>query len=167
MKPLPAALCLTFLLGCSRTPPYQQQVEADTPLNFAMWRSKHSDALTSKEWSLFNQAVDELKLKILMNGQASGGEAVDEALRAKIDGVKLCDVLREGLKIRRDRLSAEKTILEESLTYNSQIKLKPGKEGMAPLLAEKIADQSVRLKKLKETVAEAEADLQALELKFK
>jgi hypothetical protein len=141
-------------------------VEADTPINFAMWRSKHGYDLTPKEWTLFDQAIEELKLKIMLEGQASGSEAVDAALRASIDGMKLGEAMQSGLQLRVKRLSADKSLLEESLVANSHLKLKPGNEEKARMLADKIQEQSDRLAKLKETVAETEADLHALELKF-
>jgi hypothetical protein len=167
MKPLATALCFAFLLGCSKTPPGQQSVEADTPINFAMWRSKNSDVLTPKEWTLFGLALEEFKLRIMMDGQASGGEAVDLALRNKIDGMKLGEVMQSGLKLRLARLSADQSVLEESLLINSRLKLKPGDDEKAQMLAEKLQEQSDRLAKMKETVAAAETDLQQIEMKFR
>lgn len=167
MKPLIAVICFALLLGCSRPPPGRQPVEATTPINFAMWRSENNDALTRKEWSLFDLAMDELKLKLMLDGQASGSEAIDRALRAKINGLPLRDVMLSGLQLRLKRLSFDKTILEESLSENSQLKLRPGEDEKAQALAAKIRAQAERLAKLKATVAEAEADLHQLELKFK
>ena len=167
MKSLATIIGFAFLLGCSQTPPGQQRVEADTPINFAMWRSKNSDVLTPKEWTLFGLALEEFKLRIMLDGQASGGEAVDLALRNKIDGMKLEDVMRSGLKMRLARLSADKSVLEESLLINSQLKRKPGDDEKAQMLAEKLQEQSDRLAKMKETVAAAEADLRQIESKFR
>ncbi len=164
---LTVLFCFSFLLGCSRTPPGQQRVAANTPLNFAMWRSENSDALTPKEWSLFDLALDELKLKIMLEGKATGSTAVDQAMRDMIDGMPLREVLFSGLQIRLKRISADKNILEDSLTANSGLKLRPGQEEKAQALAAKIRAQSDRLDKLRATVAEAETDLRALELKFK
>jgi len=156
---------LALLLGCAKIPPGQQRVEADTPINFAMWRSRNGDVLTPQEWASFDLALDEFKLKIMMDGQASGSEAVDLALRTKIDGMKLGEVMQSGLQMRRDRILAAQAVLEESLLINSRLKLKPGYDEKAQMLAEKLQEQTDRLAKMKETAAEA--DLRQIELKFR
>lgn len=166
-KFLMTAVCLGFLLGCSPPPANEQKVEANTPLNFTLWRSKNSQVLTGKEWSLFDLATEELKIQIMRSGQASGSEAVDLALRTQIDGMKLGDVMQSGLQLRLKRLLADQALLEDAFAINSKLKLKRGDEEKAAMLAAKVQEQSERLTKLKATVAEAEADLHQLELKFK
>lgn len=166
MKFVPFVIGCALLFGCARTPPYQQLVTADTPVNFAMWRAENSDSLTPKEWMLFDQAMTALKLKIMMEGQASGSEAIDQAMRTKIDGVQLGEVILSGLRIRLKRMQADKTILEESLLANSRLKLRPGNEEKAPALAAMIREQTERLEKMKTTVGEAEADLHEFERKI-
>lgn len=167
MKILLAGICLALLTGCSRPSANQQTVEANTPINFALWRSKNSDLLTPKEWALFDQAMEEFKFQVMLSGQASGSEAIDNAVRAKIDGMKLTEAIQSGLQSRLKRLQADKSVLEESLAINSRVRLKPDDDDKAAALAAKLKMQTERLEKMNRTVSQAESDLKEFEAKFR
>src|SRR5947209_14078576 len=79
--------------SCQKTPPLDQKVVARSPAEFMGWRHDVGDELTRPEWSDFDAALQELKVKIMADGKATGSEGVDDAMRAMIDGKTIRDVL--------------------------------------------------------------------------
>jgi hypothetical protein len=161
-----AVVFLGLLSGCTRTPPYERLVEAEEPIRLAMWRSSNRDLLTSQEWTLFDESLNELKIQIMLEGKASGSESVDAMMREKINGMRLCDVLPLGLQIRVVRLKAELAELTTAVAINARIKINPDDDEKVKLLAGMKEEQAVRLEKLKVKVAAAEADLLQIRQKF-
>lgn len=162
MKYFLAIICLGLLLGCTRPPAFQQPVKADTPLSFTMWRSDLGDALTPQEWAWFDLAIQEFKFQIMKAGQVTGSEAIDEAMREKIDGRKLVEVMQQGLGLRVQRIQSDKTELEYAMQINARSRIKPSE---ARELAEFQKNLEKKLAKMNEEIAGAEAELKELELK--
>ena len=132
-----------------------------------MWHSDMSESLTPQEWAWFDLAIQEFKFQIMRGGQATGSEAIDAALREKIDGRKLVEVMQLGLDLRLKRIKAAKTELEQSILINSRTRIKPGDDERAHALAEFQENLGKKLAKMTEEITAAEAEIKALELKAK
>lgn len=132
-------------------------------MSFALWRSKTGEALTQREWGLFDRAIQETKFKIMADQVASGSEAVERALRERIDGRPLYDVMQNGLQYRLNRILSEKSELERMITENSRLRTRPGDQESADKLAAVRNAQADRMEKLQGQVADAEEDLSELE----
>lgn len=98
---------LLLLTSCTRTSPYLEPIEAQTPMEFSLWRAKIGAALTADEWRWFERVVQEHKYAIMQAGKASGSEAIDEAARSILHGRPLAEVMREGLQVLIRRETAE------------------------------------------------------------
>lgn len=133
MKPRSALLATPLLLGgflllsagCARTPPRQQPVEADSPIEFNMWQSRMQGTLTREEWRWFEVVMQEFKYQAMLSGQASGGAAVDSAVRTRITGRPFSKVMSEGLRAHLQRKTAERDELETAIALNAKMKVKP------------------------------------------
>ena len=130
-----------------------------------MWRSDLSNSLTPQEWASFDLALQEFKLQIMMSGQATGGEAINAAVREKIDGRKLLEVMQEGIQIRLKRIKADKAELEQAIQTNSRMRIKPGDDEKAKELADFQQSLAKKLAKMTEDVAATETVLKELETK--
>src|SRR5947209_1845771 len=114
-------LCVGLLCGCSRTSPYHTAIKADSPISLSLWRSKVGESLSTREWSLFDKATQEIKLKIMADGDATGAAAIEQTLRERIDKKPLYDVVHSGLQFRLNRLLSEKSELETFINQNARL----------------------------------------------
>jgi hypothetical protein len=112
--------------GCARTPPHQQPVEAESPIAFNLWQAKMQGDLTAEEWRWFNVVLQEFKFQLMLDQKVSGSEAIDTAMRARINGRPFIDVVREGLQAHLKRKTAERDELESAIAINAKRKLPPG-----------------------------------------
>jgi len=129
MKPQPAllvVLCLVVLAGCARTPPDQRPVEAESPIAFNLWRAKLDAELTPEEWRWFDVALQEFKFQLMLDQKVSGSEAIDTAVRERINGRKWIEVTREGLQAHLKRKTAERDEMEAAFAINAKRKIRPG-----------------------------------------
>jgi hypothetical protein len=154
---------LILLAACARTPPYQQVIEAVSTAQFDLWRADHLGVLMPEDRSWFNVAIQEFKFQVMLSGKATGSEAVDAAMREKINGRKLIDVMREGLQAYLKRKTADKDDLERAILINSKLHIPPGDEEKAKELAEFQENLRNRLARLKEEVAAAETAIARVE----
>jgi hypothetical protein len=106
--------------GCTRTPPYLQPIEAETPMELNLWRSRVNQALTPEEWRWFETVLQEYRFQLMREGKASGSKAVDEALRQTIHGRPLAEVMREGLQMHLRRKTGERDEMKIAFERNEQ-----------------------------------------------
>ena len=151
MKPLQASILLAAglaLAGCTKAPPLDRTVSAETPSALSAWRDRMGDDLTPAQWQDFDEALQEIRFKIIIDPAAPAGDAVDAKVRAAIAGHSVRDVLRLGFESKLARLDAEGTLLESFLRMNSQIK--PGGAQSAHDLSDSLYTQISLLRKVDE-----------------
>jgi hexokinase len=159
------ALSLVLLVGCAPSSPYQQPIDAESPIRFATWRADTDSSLTREEWGWFDVAIQEFKFQVMLGRQTTGSEAIDAAVCEKINGRKLGDVMRDGLQAYLKRKTTDKDQLEQAIRTNSKLRIPPGDEAKARELADFQENLQQRLAKLKEEVAAAETATAKLEMK--
>ena len=79
-----------------------------------------SDRVTIDEWREFDALLQEIRLRVTAERQASGSEAVEAAMRARIDGETFRDVLVMGYEARLKRLEPERGEVRYALDVNIQ-----------------------------------------------
>lgn len=168
IRPAPAALlCLVLLAGCARPPPFEQPVDAETPMALNLWRSRMSRDLTTGDWRWFDVAMQEFKFQLMLAGKISGSAAIDEAVREQIHGRPLGEVLREGVQAHLLRKTAERDDMKTAFARNEEERalVKPGQDDLLRDLNFHQNTLRQNLAKLDEEVAAAQAALAGFEAK--
>jgi hypothetical protein len=137
--------------GCDRSDPHV--VKAKTPLDFVAWRARAQEQLPTQDWKEFDTLVQEIRFDIMANHEATGSDAVDVALRERIDGHTMNEVMRLGLEGKLNRLDAERAQVEDFMQKNSQLQTREGDTASADYLAKKRTDQTAKRDRLKTEIA--------------
>lgn len=139
------AISAIGLTSCQRVEPLDERVAADTPQALLVWRGDIGSRLKPAEWALFDESLQELKLKVMRESAASGSEKVDAAMRELIRQQKVGDVIRVGLSIKWHRLVAQRTDLEKLIQFNARLRTNAGDDASAEILASTRRQQDTRL----------------------
>ena len=159
IRPTPAALlCLLLVAGCARTPPLEQPVDAETPMLFKLWRAKMNDALPREDWRWFDVVMQEYKFQLMLAGKISGSAAIDAAVRERIHGRPLGEVLREGLQAHLERKTAERDDMKTAFARNEEKRtlVKPGQDDL-------LRDLNFHQDNLRQNLAKLETELTAIQ----
>ncbi|MBI4624378.1 MAG: hypothetical protein HY736_14330 [Verrucomicrobia bacterium] len=79
-----------------------------------------SDSIGTEEWREFDGMLQDLRMQIMANREATGREAIESALRAKIHGATFRDVLIIGLRSRLVRLADERESVRRFMNANAR-----------------------------------------------
>ncbi len=156
-------LGLLVLTACGPSEPTARRVSARTPIAFSIWRSDVGSALTPEQWQEFDTAIQEMKYRITAETVATGTEAVDEALRERIDGQTVHRVFLLGARARLDRLRSDREQLEHLMEVNALVRTRPDDEASIAYLRNIHDRQTGELADLKEKIASQEAKVRQLE----
>ncbi len=157
LRSAPAALlCLIMLAGCARTPPLQQPVDAETPMALNLWRAKMNDALPREDWRWFDVVMQEFKFQVMLAEKISGSTAIDDAVRKRIHGRPLGEIMREGLQAHLQRKTAERDDMKTAFERNEQKRalIKPGQDDL-------LRDLNLHQETLRQNLAKLETELGA------
>lgn len=162
---LVALLCLFLLAGCTRTPPLAQPVDAETTTALDQWRAQMSRDLTTEDWRWFDVAMQEFKFQLMLAGKISGSAAIDAAVRERIHGRPLGEVLREGLQAHLQRKTAERDDMKTAFERNEEKRglVKPGQDDLLRDLNFHQDNLKQNLAKLEQEVSAAQAALARFE----
>ena len=136
--------CVT---GCRPTNLLDEKVDGRTPFGFVMWRAQIAEKQTPQERQELAEMIQEVNYWVTTNGIATGSVAVDEAVRAEIDGITVRELLLKGYEAKRQRLDLEKERLEDDVATNSRLQTRPGDTDSADYLARVRQEQTDRLDK--------------------
>jgi hypothetical protein len=155
-------LLLGLTAGCQRTPRWDRVVEADPPPAFGAWQRSQQDDFSKEEWAEFETALQDIKVRIIALREASGTEGVNDALRPKIHGQTVRQVLQQGLEARIWRLKVEEAELKKMIQGNATLRTAPGDTASSDYLERKHRDQQTRRQRAVDDIAQAEATLAGL-----
>ena len=79
-----------------------------------------SDSIRIEEWREFDAMLQELRLQIMANREATGHDAIEAALRSKIHGASFREVLIIGLQARLRRLAPEREAVRRVMNANAR-----------------------------------------------
>ena len=145
------------LAGCRPTNPLNQKISASSEEDHRLWRAHAQDSLSQAQMDDYDEAIQELRLKIMAEHVASLSDAVNEALWMKINQRPVCEVIQEGFQFQLSRLNADKVELLRVHKINASLKTKPGDTESADHLksvrqaeAEQIAALDAKIAKVRE-----------------
>lgn len=118
LAPLLAGLLLVTA-GCQKTDPRKEPVQAQSPSAFSRWRSMIGTEIKLDEWREFDAMLQEIRLRVTAEKQASGTEAVEAAMRSRINGLTFTDVLALGYEGRLMRLRPERQETLNAMRVNA------------------------------------------------
>ncbi len=154
---------LALLLGgCQPRELAERVVTARSPIVFSIWQSRWAADAPPELRRTFEAALQDIRLQIMADREASGSEAVDAALRAKIDGRPVREVWQLGCESRLRRLRPQLAELERVIALNSLLQTRPGDDASEKYLVEVYRKQSARLEELSREIQAAEAELAPL-----
>ena len=104
-----------------------------------------------------------MRIQVMIAREATGTEAIERAVHAKIDGQPLFDVVHTGLQQRVQRLHDEKSDLESIIRDNARLRTRHDDPESADALARVRDSQAARMEKLLHDIAAAESDLAELD----
>lgn len=174
--PRAVALSLIALLlltaGCGRRDPLERTVSAPTSGRFAAWRAHLSSDSNVELVRRVEEAVQEIRLSVSgarelqrMSGEevTGGAAAIDEAVRQRVDGRSLREIVRLGYELRLRRLKMEMSGLEAAMEQNSRLVTRPGDLESQHHLEGLHDRQQVRVDQYREDIAAAERELADLD----
>ena len=109
-----------------------------------MWRSRAAGRLTPEQLGDFDHAVQAIKFHIMSTGQASGSEAIDQAMLVIVDGKTVREVFRTGLGWELKIAEDERATLEDSLRKNALMTTRPGDTASSNYLSDLRERQTAR-----------------------
>lgn len=151
-----------LVIGCQRTPLLETKVQAANSRDFSSWQTRQRGEFSPEAWIEWEATLQDIKVRIIALREASGTDAVNEALLPKVNGRTVRDVLRQGYEARLWRLNVEREELEKMIQGNATLRTRPGDTESASYLQRKAQDQTVRLQRTQADIAQAEARLKAL-----
>jgi hypothetical protein len=157
--------------GCAPRDPLERGIHVPTVNRLAAWRSHAASDYNVDRVRRIEEALQEIRLSISgeqelkrqMGEHVAGGtDAIDEAVRVRVDGRKLREVLQLGYELRVRRLKEELVGLEDAMSKNAQLVTRPGDLESKHHLEGLRDRQSVRVEKYQADIAAAESYLAPL-----
>lgn len=159
LRTLACLLLSCVMVGCSPVKPLEQKIKAGSSNEFTLWRMHVRQSLDPAQWADVDVAVQEIKIRMMIDRIASGSEAVDEAMRARIDGCSVSEVLKTGFRSKYDRLTGELSELEAVIERNARMKTIPGHTDSEDFMREKRRLQAEDLETILEKLRQVEKKL--------
>jgi hypothetical protein len=150
--------------GCGRGDPLDMEVSAENYVAFSMWESQARDRLGPERMADFDEALQELRFRTMADGKATGGDEIDEAIRAVIDGRSVRYVLELGLGWELSQLKVEHSQLDFAMRQNAWLRIRPGDAESAEYLYDLRQRQEARLKAANDRIELIQRKLVALRL---
>lgn len=153
---------LALITGCAPTEPMEQTVSAKSPLAFSSWQTRFTSRLDSAERARFEAALQEIRLKIMADREATGSDPISDALRAKIDGRPVREVLQLGLELRLGRILQEHAALDTVMRQNAMLQTREGDKRSEDYLGNFHQKQAARLEKLEAEIEATQREVEPL-----
>jgi hypothetical protein len=148
--------------GCSRTPPEDRAIAADDTTTFFRWKRDTASQLSPAQQQQLDTTVEEIRLDVMLRHEASGHDAIEAAVCARLNHLTVKQALLLGGNLRWQRLAAERDDLQRVANANAHLLTKPGDEAAAADLAQYRAKFQQRIDKLSEQLHAAEREIVAL-----
>ncbi|HKM56929.1 MAG TPA: hypothetical protein VJY33_26220 [Isosphaeraceae bacterium] len=100
-------------------------MDAKNYIAFSMWEADAAPKLTAQQLSDFNEALQEIRFRIMAEGTAAGGTGVEQASWAIIDDKTIREVLWMGLGRELARVRAEQAALAKAMEHNRRLSTRP------------------------------------------
>lgn len=159
------ALGILLLAGCSRepVPVLELRVSEGDWREYSRSLDDISGRLAPAERSEFTNALQELKYEAMMADNAAPGADLNAALRGKIAGWRVRDVLIAGHTFRLNRKQEEEKALRHSIAMNRRLRTRPGDEASATFLQATHVNQAKQWETLHEEIVRIQKRLNELD----
>jgi hypothetical protein len=165
----PGALLLAALLvvgaagvGCSRGDPWTEPVWSTSAAAYTTWHSRVAENMPAERRKQVDQALQDIRFKIMGDRAATGSAAIEGELRRRIDGRPLREVVQWGVELRLERLRGEFAGLKGAMNANLRLVTRPGDSESRRHLDGVEARQKQRLDDLSAAITAAEQELAPL-----
>lgn len=155
-------LIMLATVGCGPSDPLDRVVDAGSATAFNIWKSQSTGRLSPQHLRDLDEVVQELKLAVMAGREATGADAIEEAVRAKIDKHTLRDALRLGYESKIKRLEVERKGLMIATEQNGRLVTRPGDTESSDYLKRFQEKQNTRLQAAESEFRSAQEKLQAL-----
>lgn len=149
------------LIGCRPAHPLNQKISANSSIDHNLWRANVQGSLSREQWADFDEAIQEVRLKIMAEHVATLSADVEQALWERIHKRPLCEVMTEGFKFRLARLTEELAEKEKVLAINNSLRTKPGDTESADYLYNLREEATDELESLDAKIAKVQEQLRA------
>ena len=135
VRSVAASACLLLLAACAARDPLERVISAPTSGRLAAWRSHAASDYNVDTFRRIEEALQEIRMSVAGDRELkrqlgekveSGVDPLDEAVRQRVDGRRLREVLQLGYELRVRRLQEELVGLEDAMAKNSQLVTRPG-----------------------------------------
>lgn len=159
-----------LVLGACQRDPLDRKVSAATPTAFSVWRSGVDSDSGLEVRRRVADALLEIRLKVagdreqqrLTDAETRVATSIDDAVRAKVDGRLLREVVQLGYELRVARLTSELAGLEEAMRKNANLITRPGDVESRQHLDGLRDRQAARVAQYRADLAAAERELAPL-----
>lgn len=169
---LPFVMAVLWVMpACGSRDALDQVVAAPTASRFANWRAQVASDAGPDTRRRVEEALQEIRLSVsgerelkrsMGESVSMGRESIDEAVRLRVDGRRLGEVLQLGYELRVRRLKGELAGLEDAMNKNAQLVTKPGDLESKHHLQGLQGRQQLRVEKYRADIAAAEQELAPL-----
>jgi len=150
-------------VGCQPADPLDRKVTADTPIAFALWRSRMTEKLGTEQWREFEEVLQEIRFMIIRDDGSGSSQAVERALHAKITGRSIREVMMLGWQAKLAQLKAEHDEAARVIRANEILRTRPGDHESVEYLEYRRGAQAARLEKILEEIRRTERRLRILD----
>ncbi len=157
-----AVAVLVVTVGCGPSDPLAKTIRAKGAIAVNVWQAGLPGEFSVAERLRIEGALQEIRLKIMGDKEATGSEPITVALGEKIHGRTVREVIQLGCESRLLRLRGEGAGLERALEQNSRLVTRPDDKASENHLVELHGRQSARLEKYRADIIAAELELAAL-----
>lgn len=121
--------------GCIRRDPWTRPASTDSRAAYEVWLSRLAETVSARDWHRIGEALQEIRIEIMAERErrrtrgaeaGSGAGTIDDALRERIRGRPLREIVQLGFELRRARLTGELVLLERAMDQNDRLVTRPG-----------------------------------------
>jgi hypothetical protein len=137
-------------------------VTAKSPVAFNAFQSRLASRASPEERRQFETALQEIRYKIMADKEATGSDPIGDALRTKVHGRSVREVLQLGVELRLLRLLKEHVALHTVMRQNAMLQTREGDKASEDYLVQFHQKQLARLEKLEAEIEAADRELAPL-----
>lgn len=126
-----ALALLTAGAGCTRTDAVDAPIAADDATTFYRWKRDVGSQLSPDLQRQLESTLQEIRFDLTLHQQASGHDAVEGAVCARLNHLSVKAALLVGAGLKWQRLAAERDDLQRVANANAHLITKPGDQSAA------------------------------------
>ena len=159
-RPIVWLTIVCILSGCHSGDPLDKKITAESSDDFAHSRRGVIDVLDREQMLDFDDAVQEIRLRIIIGRNATGKSLdqnlVDGGVRERINELSVREIIQIGYRSKLERLNMERLELETMIHENAVRRTRHGDTEAARFLHDLGKDQSEQLQAVLQKISKTE-----------